>query len=487
MPRVPKLKRQRQLVISEARKKLATQRLQAALKKDDVNLVEDIPDTIAINKDSTESESEQEGEMILADNGFAELMKNSKSIQLSSHHDASTQFKYHRGSIPSRQIQWRAKGKVYEWKMAAAECSTLTSLFSQQTSKAPTEISLPLPIPPTKEELRGIILEDAIIDLEELMKSKSKRPQGQDEVRYLAVLNFLYLQRREPWQTRERLSELASTVVNRGCEVARRIREWEIGWIENRHIPPGHRGKNSRLASWLDDEGVELAVRNYISEQGDKLTSYGLARAVAEYLGKGEGDAEDIVGEALEPTFSSDPVTSVSDENSEDYAEDGTGDIPSRVLRRGIRARTARLWLNRLGFSWRDAKKGVYIDGHDRPDVISYRNDIFLPTLFALLPTIREWDEDGNVFVKRPLPAGEHEKVYVTHDESSFNANDGKRQMWIQDGHQPLRQKSKGKGIMVSEFLTPRGRLQLPAGITLPGLGTRRYATEYLKYRKDNY
>ena len=36
----------------------------------------------------------------------------------------------------------------------------------------------------------------------------------------------------------------------------------------------------------------------------------------------------------------------------------------------------------------------------------------------------------------------------------------------MENGSQPLRQKSKGRDIMVSEFLTPQGRLQVPLNRT---------------------
>ena len=49
--------------------------------------------------------------------------------------------------------------------------------------------------------------------------------------------------------------------------------------------------------------------------------------------------------------------------------------------------------------------------------------------------------------------------MIVTHDESTFNANDGQHQMWIEGEKLPLRPKGKGKGIMVSDFLIPIGRL----------------------------
>ena len=63
------------------------------------------------------------------------------------------------------------------------------------------------------------------------------------------------------------------------------------------------------------------------------------------------------------------------------------------------------------------------------------------------------------------LQEGEKPVVFITHDESTFNCNDGKRQGWMKAGQQPLRPKGRGRGMMVSGFLTPGGRLKVPAHI----------------------
>ena len=38
-------------------------------------------------------------------------------------------------------------------------------------------------------------------------------------------------------------------------------------------------------------------------------------------------------------------------------------------------------WLNRLGFYATEEKKGVYVNGHERADVIEYRQKEFLPKI----------------------------------------------------------------------------------------------------------
>ncbi|RPB21874.1 hypothetical protein L211DRAFT_888332 [Terfezia boudieri ATCC MYA-4762] len=279
-------------------------------------------------------------------------------------------------------------------------------------------------------------------------------------MRHTAVLQFMQLQLKRPWEIRETLSLAVAESFGRATSTAKCLRSWERSWISSRYIKVGLKGKNKSAYSWLEDEGVLLAMREYIASVGEKLTSLGLAQAITEYL-----QEEDITNKAEE-------VNKILFHKSES--------------KKSILERTARNWLNKLGFEWKDVRKGVYIDGHEREDVVRYRQEVFLPVLQQLFHSgLREWTEDGTILLKE-LPAGEKEKILVTHDESTFNANDGKRRMWIQNNAQPLRQKSKGRGIMVSEFLTPRGRLAVPEHISIDGL-PRRQATEYLEYGQDNY
>ncbi len=109
------------------------------------------------------------------------------------------------------------------------------------------------------------------------------------------------------------------------------------------------------------------------------------------------------------------------------------------------------------------------------------------------------FSEDGSW--KHPLNLSENEKplVLVTHDESIFNSNNGKRRIWMENGKQPLCLKGRGKRIMASEFLTPSGRLKVPNSVAdeeflqqidwpLDENGKpARYTTELLEFGKDNY
>ena len=46
---------------------------------------------------------------------------------------------------------------------------------------------------------------------------------------------------------------------------------------------------------------------------------------------------------------------------------------PSERLGTTIALSTVRRWLRKLGYTRHHAKKGVYVDGHERPDVVEYR------------------------------------------------------------------------------------------------------------------
>jgi hypothetical protein len=45
----------------------------------------------------------------------------------------------------------------------------------------------------------------------------------------------------------------------------------------------------------------------------------------------------------------------------------------------GIKPRTAQRWTRREGFRYMKHQKGIYVDGHERPDVVEYRQKVLSP------------------------------------------------------------------------------------------------------------
>ena len=64
-----------------------------------------------------------------------------------------------------------------------------------------------------------------------------------------------------------------------------------------------------------------------------------------------------------------------------------------------IRSQTARKWLNRLGYKYRHIGKNVFIDGHERPDVIEDRRDFF-EVMEELEPYFVEFDKIHQMILK---------------------------------------------------------------------------------------
>lgn len=152
-------------------------------------------------------------------------------------------------------------------------------------------------------------------------------------------------------------------------------------------------------------------------------------------------------------------------------------DGPNAATTSGISFVTARWWLARLGWVWGRDRKG-YVDGYEREDVVEYREKVFLPCWLSIRPTLREWF-GGEEIMKPRLPWGTPQRILITHDESTFNANDDAIHSWKKKGTQHLKKKGKGKGLMVSEFLSAAcGRLSYFDHTTKK----RIYATEILKY-----
>lgn len=158
----------------------------------------------------------------------------------------------------------------------------------------------------------------------------------------------------------------------------------------------------------------------------------------------------------------------------------------------------AQQWLNQLGYTYRDIKKDVFVDGHERANVVE-DSRVFLKTMLDLDPYLVEFDFKGNMKNKvypndcQVGVADRRRGIVITHDEYTFSANDGKSHGWKCKGDIILCPKGKGRRIMVSDFLlsfsltqpiSAFGRKQdqfvKPYGLSI------KEALEILEYRKNS-
>ena len=158
---------------------------------------------------------------------------------------------------------------------------------------------------------------------------------------------------------------------------------------------------------------------------------------------------------------------------------------------RKIGLETARLWLHHLGFEVLTAQKGIFIDGHERPDVIETRK-LFLRkmTKIGFLHFTNAPTEDAMRAlpdVDAPTNETRSKTVVLFHDESTFMANEDQPTQWGMKGEKMMKPKSKGAGIMVSDFIDEHnGFLTLSddeyeaAKASNPNI--RKYAQQFLEY-----
>ena len=106
----------------------------------------------------------------------------------------------------------------------------------------------------------------------------------------------------------------------------------------------------------------------------------------------------------------------------------------------------------------------MYIDGHEREDVVAYRVE-FLKRWREYQKRMVTYNNDGNMDSTPrgfPVENGRFRLILVTHDESTFYANDRRRVKWTHKSEKSTpERKGEGPSLMVSDFLTSEwGRLR---------------------------
>eukprot|EP00603_Paraphysomonas_imperforata_P010625 CAMPEP_0114466844 /NCGR_PEP_ID=MMETSP0104-20121206/9295_1 /TAXON_ID=37642 ORGANISM="Paraphysomonas imperforata, Strain PA2" /NCGR_SAMPLE_ID=MMETSP0104 /ASSEMBLY_ACC=CAM_ASM_000202 /LENGTH=484 /DNA_ID=CAMNT_0001640249 /DNA_START=299 /DNA_END=1753 /DNA_ORIENTATION=- len=114
---------------------------------------------------------------------------------------------------------------------------------------------------------------------------------------------------------------------------------------------------------------------------------------------------------------------------------------------------TAVRWMRYLGFGIVSASKGWFTDGHEREDVVKYRDTKFLPLMEQYGKRMVTYDGEELTPVQPTLQPGEKKVVFITHDESTFYCNEGKKMFWMENGRKKLLPKSSGTSIMISGFV----------------------------------
>ncbi|KZS89290.1 hypothetical protein SISNIDRAFT_407601 [Sistotremastrum niveocremeum HHB9708] len=219
-------------------------------------------------------------------------------------------------------------------------------------------------------------------------------------------------------------SLLAAKAVNRNTNHARNLRAWITDFVEYDILPFHLLGRFD--TSKLEDEDYSSAIHQHLLS---------ICRD-QRYIG-----AQDIVDFCQSDQFK---------------------EVAGKTIQ--IHVRTARRWLKKSEWRYGKDGRGMYIDGHERQDVVKYRSafvarwkDVYEPRMFL-------YDRDGTK-IQDPATDLLHNKkriILYTHDESTFYANDRRKTKWHHPHLDSLPQpKGEGESLMVSDFLSPEfGRLK---------------------------
>ncbi|KAF4701499.1 hypothetical protein FOZ62_000378, partial [Perkinsus olseni] len=106
-------------------------------------------------------------------------------------------------------------------------------------------------------------------------------------------------------------------------------------------------------------------------------------------------------------------------------------------------------WLEALDFKLVQVKKTLYVDGHERPDVVADRARL-AKQLDELKPLILTVDDE--TLEVKPNPQASF--ILVSQDEKIHHSNDQQKRYWSDGTNTVLPKKSQGRTIMTSDFLS---------------------------------
>ena len=260
--------------------------------------------------------------------------------------------------------------------------------------------------------------------------------------------------------TETKAAEYAAQMLNKSD---RTVRRWRSSLIENDGVfPESKHVKHQRTSVLWKDEDLNKKATNYVRSNAavkgrPNLTSIDFCRWVNDSL---------LPNSTLEPGF------------------------PRKVC-----LETARKWLHQLGFEVLITQKGIFIDGHERSDVIESRK-LFLRKMVKLgfLHFTNAPTEDSANSLPTDIDPPTNERrtktVIFFRDESTFMSNEDQPTQWGSKEEKMLKPKSKGSGIMVSDFVDEHNYFlafsdeEYEIAVTKhPNI--RMYAREFLEYGKN--
>ena len=292
-------------------------------------------------------------------------------------------------------------------------------------------------------------LEQALIDIEKLFESKKAKfdvgREGLQARRGQAIRSYLLMvikNGRGRVDASQRAAEAQGFAVKWGGYL---VRCWVQEWLKSRTLPTSSRGRHVKSYSLLEDPAIRAELRSFVrsnkwSMNPSKLAEFSQQRMIP----------------AAAKKYIHHIVDDEMPKGLKHYIELELFPRIQQKVKKGISLKTARQFLRKEGFRYTEHKKALFYDGHDRPDVIAYCQNIFIPVLDSLRHRIIEYQPSNCELEVEKTPANlvERRAVLVPQDEMTAQAYDGLKRSWVLDGEQPLRKKGNGRGIHQSDVIS---------------------------------
>lgn len=263
---------------------------------------------------------------------------------------------------------------------------------------------------------KRMVDKELLDSIETYLSDKTKDTGAEEKYKLNAVNSYLRLSILFELQRSQAIRFVTATH-GRSHYWGRCLIRWIREWSAHGKITLSRRGKHTKTRNLLADNDICARLSEWLREYKFKVTPKLLRQHV----------------------------------NDNVLPELGVGD-----RRNSISIRTAERWLKAMGWEHSTLRKGCYMDGHEREDVVAYRLQFLrqMEDYERRMVRINEDNDNALDFPRENLLPGEKAIVFYTHDESIFYSNEDVSMAWHPKGEMPLRKKGQGQSLMVSDFVS---------------------------------
>lgn len=234
------------------------------------------PEEFLDDDSSDDEELAQDPEELIVD---VESKKNAFSAMIAERAAAENKAldRYCRGPVLGERQQRRKRAGARDLRQAACNTSSVLStwIVPKPESSVPTAVETEEPSELFSSPWDSDNEEDPVSNREMLVAAQSDMErtlrlknnlQGVNLTRHHLVNSYLNLLRnRQAHETRSGLAIMVARVYGGGPWLARRLVGFSRSWILSRSIENNFRGCHPKVKSWLNDENVEIGVRDYLA------------------------------------------------------------------------------------------------------------------------------------------------------------------------------------------------------------------------------